>query len=40
MNLIYHPLDHLYLSNFMVLDKEGMSVEDGYKMVKEWVNVT
>ena len=28
------------VDQFLVLDKDGMSVADGYKMVKEWVNVT
>ena len=27
------------VNQFLVLDKDGMSVEDGYKMVTEWVNV-
>ena len=28
------------VNQFMVLDKKGMSVEDGYKMVTEWLNIT
>jgi len=27
------------VNQFLVLDKDGMSVADGYKMVTEWVNV-
>ena len=27
------------VNQFLVLSKDGMSVADGYKMVKEWVNV-
>ena len=28
------------VNQLLVLDKEDMSVEDGYKMITEWVNVT
>jgi hypothetical protein len=28
------------VNQFLVLDKDGMSVEDGYKMATEWVNIT
>ena len=28
------------VNQFLVLDKDGMSVADGYKMVTEWINVT